>query len=50
MLGSDGRSDSGVGEGAKRAILIVTKLHVPAIWGQLVHWAVLEHAYTNWQR
>ena len=37
MLGSDGRSDNGVGEGAERAVLLATKLHVPAIGGELVH-------------
>ena len=29
MLGSDGRDDSGVEDGAERAVLLATKLHVP---------------------
>ena len=37
MLGSAGRSDSGVGEAAARAVLLAAKLDVPAIGGQLVH-------------
>src|ERR1700744_4249825 len=41
MTGSDGRSDSGIGEAAARAVLLATKLHVPAIGAQLVHRAAL---------
>src|SRR6201993_3991895 len=37
VTGSAGRSDSGVGEAAARAVLLATKLHVPAIEAQLVH-------------
>ncbi len=37
MTGSAGRSDNGFGEAAARAILLATKLHVPAIGTQLVH-------------
>ncbi|MCV7089480.1 LuxR C-terminal-related transcriptional regulator [Mycobacterium interjectum] len=36
MTGSAGRSNSGVGEAAARAVLLATKLHVPAIGAQLV--------------
>jgi LuxR family maltose regulon positive regulatory protein len=36
MTGSAGRSDNGVGEAAARAVLLATKLHVPAIGAQLV--------------
>ncbi len=41
LIGSDGRSDNGVGESAERAVLLATKLHVPAIGGPLVHRAAL---------
>ena len=41
MTGSVGRSDNGDGEAAARAILLATKLHVPAIGAQLVHRAAL---------
>ena len=41
MTGSDGRSDNGIGEAAARAVLLATKLHVPAIGAQLVHRAAL---------
>ena len=37
MTGSAGRSGNGVGEAAARAVLLATKLHVPAIGAQLVH-------------
>src|SRR6516165_5011330 len=37
MTGSDGRSDNGVREAAARAVLLATKLHVPAVGDQLVH-------------
>jgi ATP/maltotriose-dependent transcriptional regulator MalT len=36
MLGSAGRSVNGAGEGAERAVLLATKVHLPAILGQLV--------------
>jgi ATP/maltotriose-dependent transcriptional regulator MalT len=35
--GSERRSDNGVGDAAARAVLLATKLHVPAIGAQLVH-------------
>src|SRR5690242_17942120 len=35
--GSAAGSVNGVGEGAERAILLATKVHVPAIGGRLVH-------------
>jgi LuxR family transcriptional regulator, maltose regulon positive regulatory protein len=41
VIGSAGRSGNGVGEGAERAVLLATKLHVPAMGGQLVHRAAL---------
>ena len=41
MTGSAGRSDNGVGETAARAVLLATKLHVPAMGAQLVHRAGL---------
>lgn len=41
MTGSAGRGDNGVGEAAARAVLLATKLHVPAIGAQLVHRAAL---------
>lgn len=41
MSGSAGRSDNGSGEAAARAVLLATKLHVPAIGAQLVHRAAL---------
>ena len=44
MIGSAGRSDNGVEEAAERAVLLATKLHVPAIGGQLVHRAALLEA------
>jgi LuxR family transcriptional regulator, maltose regulon positive regulatory protein len=37
VIGSAGGSDNGAGEGAERAVLLATKLHVPAIGGRLVH-------------
>jgi LuxR family maltose regulon positive regulatory protein len=36
MLGSDGPSDNGLAEGAERAVLLATKLHVPAIASEVV--------------
>jgi LuxR family transcriptional regulator, maltose regulon positive regulatory protein len=50
MTRSDGRSDSGVGEAAARAVLLATKLHVPAIGGQLVHRAALLDALSAGRR
>lgn len=44
MTGSAGRSVNGVGEAAARAVLLATKLHVPAIGAQLVHRAALLEA------
>jgi LuxR family maltose regulon positive regulatory protein len=41
LTGSAGRSDNAVGEAAARAVLLATKLHVPAIGAQLVHRAAL---------
>ena len=41
VTGSAGRSDSGVGEAAARAVLLATKLHVPGIGTQLVQRAAL---------
>ncbi|OBG63062.1 LuxR C-terminal-related transcriptional regulator [Mycobacterium sp. E735] len=41
MTGSAGPSDNSVGEAAARAVLLATKLHVPAIGAQLVHRAAL---------
>jgi LuxR family transcriptional regulator, maltose regulon positive regulatory protein len=32
-----GRGGNGVGEGAERAVLVATKLHVPAVGGELVY-------------
>ena len=50
MLGSAGRSDNGVAEAAERAVLVATKLHVPAIGGQLVHRAALLDALSAGRR
>lgn len=41
MTGSDGHGDSGVRDAAARAVLLATKLHVPAIAAQLVQRAAL---------
>ncbi|OBG33122.1 helix-turn-helix transcriptional regulator [Mycobacterium alsense] len=41
MTGSGGRGDHGTGEAAARAVLLGTKLHIPAIGTQLVHRAAL---------
>jgi ATP/maltotriose-dependent transcriptional regulator MalT len=41
MLGSDGPGDNGVAEGAERAVLLATKLHVPAIGSEIVQRATL---------
>ena len=50
MIGSAGRSDNGVGEAAARAVLLATKLHVPAIGGELVHRATLLDALSAGRR
>ena len=50
MTGSAGRSDNGVGEAAARAVLLATKLHVPAIGAQLVHRAALLDALSAGRR
>jgi LuxR family maltose regulon positive regulatory protein len=50
MIGSDGHRDNGVGEGAERAVLLATKLHVPAIGGQLVHRGALLDALSAGRR
>jgi len=44
MLGPDGPSDNGVAEGAERAVLLATKLHVPAIGSEVVHRETLLNA------
>jgi LuxR family maltose regulon positive regulatory protein len=44
MIASDGRSDR------ERAVLLATKLHVPAIGGELVHRAALEDALSAGRR
>ena len=50
MLGPDGPGDYGVGEGAERAVLLATKLHVPAIGEELVHRAaLLDAVLTDWR-
>src|SRR5262249_1577219 len=41
MTGSGGRGNDGAGEAAARAVLLATKLHVPAIGTQLVRRATL---------
>ncbi|OBG34131.1 LuxR C-terminal-related transcriptional regulator [Mycobacterium sp. E3198] len=41
MTGPAGRGENGVGEAPARAVLLATKLHVPAIGAQLVHRATL---------
>ena len=48
--GSAGRSDNGVAEGAERAVLLATKLHVPALGGQLVHRGALLEALSAGRR
>jgi LuxR family maltose regulon positive regulatory protein len=50
VMGSDGRSDNSVGAAAERAVLVATKLHVPAIRRQLVHRAALLDALSGQQR
>ena len=49
-IGSAGRSDNGVAEGAERAVLLATKLHVPAIGGRLVHRGALLDALSAGRR
>ncbi len=41
LLGSGGPSDNDIAEGAERAVLLATKLHVPAIGGEVVQRATL---------
>ena len=50
VTGSAGRGDSGVGEAAARAVLLATKLHVPAIGAQLVQRAALLDALSTGRR
>ena len=50
MIGSAGPSDDGVADGAERAVLLATKLHVPAIGGQLVHRGTLLDALSAARR
>jgi ATP/maltotriose-dependent transcriptional regulator MalT len=50
MTGSAGRSNNGVGEAAARAVLLATKLHVPAIGAQLVHRTALLDALSAGRR
>jgi LuxR family maltose regulon positive regulatory protein len=49
-IGSDVHSDKGVGEGAERAVLLATKLHVPAIGGEFVHRGALLDALSAGRR
>jgi LuxR family maltose regulon positive regulatory protein len=50
MRGADGPGDNGVAEGAERAVLLATKLHVPATGGELVHRATLLDALSAGRR
>jgi LuxR family maltose regulon positive regulatory protein len=50
VIGSAGRSRDAVGEAAERAVLLATKLHVPAIGGQLVHRGALLDALSAGRR
>lgn len=50
MSGPAGRSDNGVGEAAARAVLLATKLHVPAIGAQLVYRGALLDALSAGRR
>jgi LuxR family maltose regulon positive regulatory protein len=50
VTGSAGPSESGVGEAAARAVLLATKLHVPAIGAQLVQRAALLDALSAGRR
>jgi LuxR family maltose regulon positive regulatory protein len=50
MTSSNRRSDNGFGEAAARAVLLGTKLHVPAVGAQLVHRAALLDALSAGRR
>ncbi|MGY4653947.1 LuxR C-terminal-related transcriptional regulator [Mycobacterium sp. URHB0021] len=50
MLRSDGPSDNHIAEGAERAVLLATKLHVPAIGGEVVQRATLLDALSAGRR
>ena len=50
MTGSGRRRDGGVGDAGARAVLLATKLHVPAIGAQLVHRAALLDALSEGRR
>lgn len=50
MSGSAGRRDNSVGEASARAVLLATKLHVPAVGAQLVHRAALLDALSAGRR
>jgi LuxR family maltose regulon positive regulatory protein len=50
VIGSDGRSENAAGEAGARAVLLATKVHVPAIRGQLVHRAALLDALSAGRR
>jgi ATP/maltotriose-dependent transcriptional regulator MalT len=50
MLGPDGPSDNGVAEGAERAVLLATKLHVPAIGSEVVQRTTLLDALSAGRR
>ncbi|MGY4651319.1 LuxR C-terminal-related transcriptional regulator [Mycobacterium sp. URHB0021] len=49
-MGSAGGSVNGVADGAERAVVLATKLHVPAIGGQLVHRGALLDALSAGRR
>ncbi|OBI54408.1 LuxR C-terminal-related transcriptional regulator [Mycobacterium sp. E796] len=50
MTGPDGRRDNGFGEAAARAVLLGTKLHIPAVGAQLVHRTTLLDALSAGRR
>lgn len=50
MVGPAGLSDNSVGEGTERAVLLATKLHLPAIGDELVHRATLLDALSGGRR
>src|SRR6185437_6976739 len=50
VTGSGRRRDGGVGDAGARAVLLATKLHVPAIGAQLVHRAALLDALSEGRR
>ncbi len=50
LAGSDGHSDNRIREDAERAVLLATKLHVPAIGHELVHRAALLDALSVGRR